>query len=106
MDTSPVISKNLVALARMLERLETKAPSVDAGQFRMVVERLKAELAATPHDAVLEAVLATFPCTAELYENMQYEHAGLCRSPLEVAAQAEIESRRVVEAARRAPKAA
>lgn len=103
MNTSPVISKNLVALARMLERLELKAQAVDADQFRMVVDRLKAELAATAHDATLEAVLATFPCTAELYENMQYEYAGLCRSPLEHATRAEVEARHALEAARGAP---
>jgi hypothetical protein len=50
-------------------------------------------------------VLATFPCTAELYENMQYEYAGLCRSPLEHATHAEVEARRAIEAARRAPEA-
>lgn len=106
MDNSPVISKNLVALARMLERLERSPQPVDADQFRTVVDRLKAELAATPHDATLEAVLATFPCTAELYENMQYEHAGLCRSPLEPAMQAEIDARRAIDAVRAPRKAA
>ena len=106
MDNSPVISKNLVALARMLERLERSSAPFDADQFRSVVDNLKAELAGVAHDAALEAVLATFPSTAELYENMQYEHAGLCRTPLEPAAAAEIEARRVIETARAAPKAA
>lgn len=105
MDNSPVISKNLVMLARMLERLERSGTPVDADQFRMVVDHLKAELAATPHDSALEAVLATFPCTAELYENMQYEHAGLCRTPLEFATKAEIDARRVIDAVRGAPPA-
>ena len=100
MDTSPVISKNLVALARMLERLERSPEPVDADQFRFIVERVKAELAATAHEATLEAVLATFPCTAELYENTQYEHAGLCRSPLESATRAEIAARRVIDSVR------
>lgn len=102
MDNSPVISKNLVALARMLERLERSSTPVDADQFRFVVEHLKAELGAATHDAALEAVLATFPQAAELYENMQYEHAGLCRTPLEAATAAEIEARRVIETARAA----
>jgi hypothetical protein len=106
MDHSPVISKNLVALARMLERLERRTTPVDADQFRTVIDRLKAELAAATHDAALEVVLATFPSTAELYENMQYEHAGLCRTPLDAAAAAEIEARRVIDTARGAPKAA
>lgn len=105
MNNSPVISKNLVALARMLERLERSSTPADADQFRSVIEHLQAELAAT-QGAALEAVLATFPSTAELYENMQYEHAGLCRTPLDAAAAAEIEARRVIDAARAAPKAA
>lgn len=98
---TPTLSKNLVALARMLERLERSADPVDADQFRTVVERLKAELEATPRDATLEAVLATFPCTAEVYENMNYAHAGLCRSPLELATEGEVQARRAIDAARR-----
>ena len=85
----------------MLERLERSPEPVDADQFRAVVERLKAGLEATPYDAGLEALLASFPCTAELYENLKYEHAGLCRSPLDLATQGEVRARRVIEAARR-----
>ena len=98
---TPTLSKNLVALARMLERLERSAEPVDADQFRTVVERLKAELEATPRDATLEAVLATFPATAEVYENMNYEHAGLCRSPLELATAGEVQARSAIDAVRR-----
>ena len=93
MNTSVTLSKNLVALARMLERLERSPEPVDADQFRAVVERLKAGLEATPYDAGLEALLASFPCTAELYENLKYEHAGLCRSPLDLATQGEVRAR-------------
>jgi hypothetical protein len=35
-------------------------------------------------------VLGAHPAAAELYENLQYEHAGLCRSPLEAALNAEL----------------
>ena len=97
---TPTLSKNLVALARMLERLERSAEPVDADQFRTVVGRLQAELEATPHDATLEAVLATFRGTAEIYENMNYAHAGLCRSPLELATEGEVQARRAIDAAR------
>lgn len=106
MDNSPVISKNLVALAKMLEQLERSPQAVDADQFRFVVDHIKAALESAPRDATLEAVLATFPATAELYENMQYEHAGLCRSPLDVAMKAEMAARSAIEAARSEPKAA
>jgi hypothetical protein len=102
MNTPPVsVNKNLVVLARVLDRLERSAEPVDAEQFRSVVERLSAELLSTPRDAGLEAVLETFESVAELYENLQYEHAGLCRSALEPALQAELDARAAIESARR-----
>ena len=102
MNTSPVsVNKNLVVLARVLDRLERSAEPVDPEQYRSVVERLSAELLSTHRDAGLEAVLATFPSVAELYENLQYEHAGLCRSGLEAALQAELAARAAIDSARR-----
>ena len=98
-------SKNLVALAATLERLERSSAPVDADRFREVVERLKAELAAAQPGAHLDAVLGTFPCTAELYENMNYEHAGLCRSNLDAALRGETQARQAIVAARSARKA-
>jgi hypothetical protein len=102
MNTSPVsVNKNLVVLARVLDRLERSAERVDPEQFRSVVARLSVELLATSRDAGLEAVLETFPSVAELYENLQYEHAGLCRSSLEAALQAELAARAAIDSARR-----
>lgn len=95
------VSKNLVMLARMLERLDRSAVAVDPQQYRGVVEHLGEVLRTTPHDAGLEAVLSASPATAELYENLQYEHAGLCRSPLEPALNAELAARAAIDAARR-----
>lgn len=95
------VSKNLVMLARMLERLDRSGEPVDPQQYRGVVEHLAEVLRSVPHDAALEAVLQASPATAELYENMHYQHAGLCRSPLELALGAEISARKVIEAARR-----
>lgn len=106
MSTSHVTqSRNLVALAAQLERLERARESVDADRFRNVVKQLKAELAAAQPGAHLEVVLATFPFTAELYENMNYEHAGLCRSDLDAALKGEIQAREAIAAARGAKKA-
>jgi hypothetical protein len=102
MNTSPVsVNKNLVVLARVLDRLERSAERVDPEQFRSVVGRLSVELLATPRDAGLEAVLETFPSVAELYENLHYEHAGLCRSALEPAMQAEMAARAAIDSAKR-----
>ncbi len=103
MNTSHVsVNRNLVVLARVLHRLDGSAQPVDAEQFRSVAHRLAAELQATPRDAGLDAVLDTFPAVAELYENLHYEHAGLCRSPLESALAAELAARAAIESARRA----
>lgn len=94
------VSKNLVLLARMLERLDRSAVAVDPQQYRGVVEALSEVLRTIPDDAALHAVLEASPATAELYENLQYQHAGLCRSPLERALNAELAARTVIDAAR------
>ena len=97
------VPKNLVMLARMLERLDRSAVPVDPQQYRGVVEHLSEVLRAVPHDATLDAVLEASPATAELYENLQYQYAGLCRSPLEQALNAELAARAAIDAARKSP---
>lgn len=94
-------SRNLVTLARMLERLDRSTVAVDPQQYRGVVEHLSEVLRVVPHDAALDAVLDASPATAELYENLQYQHAGLCRSPLESSLNAELAARAAIDAARR-----
>ena len=102
MNTSPVTAnKNLVMLAQMLERLDRSAVPVDPEQYRTLVGRVSAELEAAPRDAALDAVLDAFPATAQLYENLNYRHAGLCRSPLERALGAELAARAAIDGARR-----
>lgn len=94
------VSKNLVLLARMLERLDRSAVAVDPQQYRGVVEALSEVLRTVPDDAALQAVLQASSATAELYENLQYQYAGLCRSPLESALDAELAARAAIDAAR------
>lgn len=94
-------SKNLVMLARMLERLDRSEEAVDPQQYRGVVEHLSEVLRTVQDDAALEVVLSASPATAELYENLQYEHAGLCRSPLEAGLNAELAARAAIDAARK-----
>jgi hypothetical protein len=96
-----IASKNLVMLARMLERLDRSGEPVDPKQYQGVVEHLAEVLQSVPHDAALEAVLQASPATAQLYENLHYEYAGLCRSALEVALEAEISAREAIDRARR-----
>jgi hypothetical protein len=102
MNTTPFLTlhKNLVVLARILDRLERSAQPIDADQFRAVAGRLAAKLEAVPRDAALDAVLDTFPAVAEMYENLNYRHAGLCRSALEPALAAELAARAAIDSAR------
>lgn len=97
---SATVHKNLVVLARVLERLERSAVRVDADQYRAVVNHLSLELAGVAHDAKLEALLESFPGAAEIYENLQYETHGLCRSPLARSLDAELEVRSCIARAR------
>ena len=93
-------SKNLVTLVRVLERLDCSTVAVDPQQYRSVVEHLNQVLLSVPYDADQDALLEASPSAAELYENLQYQHAGLCRSPLESALEAELAARAAIDAAR------
>jgi hypothetical protein len=102
MNTSSVsLNRNLVLLAQVLERLEGSGRAIDPDQYRVLVARIARELEATPHDAGLDAVLENFPAVSELYENLNYEHAGLCRSSLEPGLAAEVAARAAIAGARR-----
>ncbi|MBK1688047.1 hypothetical protein EV684_10315 [Rubrivivax gelatinosus] len=90
----------LATMAALLERLERQPRSASAGQYRGVVQQIRELLAEAEGDESLPALLAIAPATAELYENLHYEHAGLCRSPLEEALNAELAASTVIKAAR------
>jgi hypothetical protein len=47
-------------------------------------------------DDDLRAVLNTFPVAAELYENINYQHAGLVRAPLEASLNSELKVKDVL----------
>ena len=67
----------LVALAQLLEKVDHGSQPLAAEQYQSLITRLKALLSEDlPADA-LRAILAHFPATAELYENLNYAHAGL-----------------------------
>lgn len=86
-------------LAQLLERLEHSKVPVDAGQYRAVVERLADALSRLQPSVALGAVLDTHPATAELYENFQYAHAGLCRAALDVSLATERSAKEAIERA-------
>jgi hypothetical protein len=75
--------ENVIALARLLERVERSGQAPDPDQYRALVRQLGGALEDDlPNDA-LQAVLGAHPATAELYENLHYEKSGLSRSPLD-----------------------
>lgn len=95
----------IVTLAQLLERFERSGQPVAADQYRAVVRHLSDDLAGRELDPALDAILGAFPATAELYENLRYEHAGLCRSPLEAALNAELAAGAVLRDAAADPRA-
>jgi hypothetical protein len=86
----------VVALARLFQKLEASPVAVAPSQYRTVAERLAQALREAPAGDALDAVLRAFPAAAELYENVQYAHAGLCRQPLEAALNAELLTRAAI----------
>ena len=86
-------------LARLLERLEHSKVPVDAGQYLSVAQRLENELRSLPSDEALGALLDAHPAAAEVYENLNYRHAGLCRSSLDASLVAEQRARAAIERA-------
>lgn len=97
----PVALTDLAAMAVLLERLERQPRKATAQQYRDVVQRTSRMLAEAEPGTALDALLGAAPATAELYENLQYEHAGLCRSPLEAATSAEQQAAVAIARARR-----
>ncbi len=64
-------------------------------QYRAVAASLARELSHIDRD-VLEPLLSVSPAAAEVYENLQYAHAGLCRSDLDKAMNAELLAKAVI----------
>ena len=82
--------ETVIALGRLLERIERSTTAPDAAQYRSLVRQLGSALEADlPQDA-LEAILNASPACAELYENLHYEKSGLSRSPLDRSISAEM----------------
>jgi len=92
----PAALQPVVALAQLLQRLEASTVPVSPDQYRAVAQRLAEALRQAPPGETLGAILSAFPAAAELYENLQYQHAGLCRSPLEASLNAELAARELI----------
>lgn len=100
MKTSSTFTTDAVLLAHLLDRLEGSS-SPDAGQYRLVAQRLGLALGDMPAGEALDAVLQGSPAATLLYENQNYQHAGLCRSSLDTALAAEIGARDAITRAMR-----
>jgi hypothetical protein len=87
----------LRARAGLLQRLEASRLRVSADQYRSVARQLAQALSDVHADATLHALLDAHPAAAEIYENQNYRHAGLCRCPLELALWSEFLAREVLQ---------
>lgn len=88
--------ETVVALAGLLQRVETGPARIDAGQYRLLVEHLKAALAEELPGDALDKILAAFPAAADVYENLHYAHAGLSRASLERSVSSEMLAAKVI----------
>jgi len=90
----------LFTLARLLEQLERSPERVHPEQYRSVVSHLVHELDRVEPDPTFRQLLDIFPGLSQVYENLQYAHAGLCRSPLDASLNAERVARAAIDSAR------
>ena len=97
----PARLQTLAVTAALLERLERTKRGASPAQYQTLSRQLGQLLAASDPDMYLEALLDNFPAAAEIYENLRYEHAGLCRSPFDTSLKAEMAAVAVIENARR-----
>ena len=97
--------KTAITLAELLQRIESSAQPIGPTQYRHLVQHLTRLLDALPPGAGLDALLNTFPAAAALYENLRYEQAGLCRTPLEASLNTELQARELIRRAAGAPSA-
>jgi hypothetical protein len=95
--TVPTELLPLARMAQLLQGLEGQGRAADPHQYRLVVQKLTAELAEhQAHDA-LPALLDHLPAASEVYENLQYGQAGLVRAPLEMSLTSELATRGLLE---------
>jgi hypothetical protein len=87
-------------LAQLLEKLENSAVPVGAEQYRSVVMHLVEEFRDVDSGAELGNLLDSYPAAAQVYENLNYQHAGLCRSALDASLASERAARKAIDRAR------
>jgi hypothetical protein len=93
--------ETLIALARLLERVEASPKAVGADQYRALVGQINAALKPALPQQALEAILDAHPATAEIYENQHYPISGLSRSPLDRSVETEMLASQLIQRAAR-----
>ena len=88
-------------LAQLLERLEHSKVPVDPVQYRSIVTHLVNEFGDVSPGEALRALLDNHPAAAQVYENLNYAVAGLCRSPLDISLAAERLAKEAIKSAMR-----
>ncbi len=91
----------LVRFAQLLQALDGQGGAADPHQYQLLVQKISAELRTHQAQAALPGLLDHLPAAAEIYENLQYAHAGLCRAPLELSLTSEMAARGLLERVRR-----
>jgi len=94
--------ETVIALSRLLERVEASPVAIGADQYQALIRQLKAALAAPMPQPALDAILGAHPASAVVYENLHYEAAGLSRSPLDRSVETEMLAAQAIERARAA----
>jgi hypothetical protein len=97
--------ETVIALSRLLERVEASGAAVGAEQYRSLVRQLQAALSTPLPEPALEAILGAHRATAELYENMHYDVSGLSRSPLDRSVATEMLASQAIDRASRSSRA-
>ena len=83
-------------LAQLLERLEHSAVPVGPEQYRSVVMHLVDQFRDSEPGAELVQLLDAYPAASQVYENLNYQHAGLCRSALDASLAAELAAKTAI----------
>ena len=92
--------KATISVAALLQRVDAQPQGIGAAQYRQLVLQLGQLLDSLPPGDDLQQLLARFPAAAVVYENRNYGHAGLCRSPLEQSMRSEQLARSTLAKAR------
>jgi hypothetical protein len=94
--------ENLVAMARLLERVDAEPALVGAQQYQTLARKVQL-LLDDPElpDGALRAILGASGVCATLYENLHYDRSGLSQSPLDAAVASETQAVEAIARARR-----